>query len=135
MMTFEGACHCGAIGFAYRTQVRPGEWNLRACQCSFCRTHATLTTSDPGGSLEFFERDAGAMNRYRFGQRTADFLLCRHCGVYVGAVIDSVCGRFGIVNVNALRCRPIELPAVNSSFPAPHAFVGTAVLLVEKRGN
>lgn len=108
---FEGACHCGAISFAYRTPARPGEWSVRACQCTFCRAHMALTTSDPSGSVEFFERSAGAMNRYRFGQRTADFLVCRNCGVYLGAVISTGRGRFGIVNVNALRGRPAGLPA------------------------
>jgi hypothetical protein len=109
--TFEGACHCEAIGYTYRTPIAPKEWSVRACQCSFCRAHMTLTTSDPAGSVEFFERSAGAMSRYRFGQRTADFLLCRNCGVYIGAVISSGRGRFAIVNVNALRDRPGALPA------------------------
>lgn len=69
-----------------------------------------LTTSDPLGALELLERSAGTMNRYRFGQRTADFLICRNCGVYLGAVIRTGRGRFGIVNVNAFRDRPVELP-------------------------
>jgi len=103
---FEGTCHCGAIGYTYRTALAPADWPVRACQCSFCRAHSVLTTSDPAGSIEFFERNAGALNRYRFGQRTADFLLCRSCGVYVGAVIDTPHGRFGIVNLHALRDRP-----------------------------
>jgi hypothetical protein len=108
---FEGACHCGAIGFTYRTLVRPDEWSVRACQCSFCRAHMAFTTSDPSGSLEFFEHSAGALNRYRFGQRTADFLVCRSCGVYLGAVISTARGRFGIVNAAVLRDAPVELPA------------------------
>jgi hypothetical protein len=60
--------------------------------------------------VEFFERSAGALSRYRFGQRTADFLLCRNCGVYLGAVISTGRGRFGIVNLNAMRDRPSGLP-------------------------
>ena len=51
------------------------------------------------------------MQRYRFGQGTADFLVCRHCGVYLGAVIDTPRGSFGIANVHALRERDIALPA------------------------
>jgi hypothetical protein len=61
--------------------------------------------------VEFFEHTAGELKRYRFGQRTADFLLCRNCGVYVGAVIDTAHGRFGIININALKECPAELPA------------------------
>ena len=109
---FDGTCHCGAIGYAYRTQVPPSAWSVRACQCSFCRAHVTLTTSDPAGSLEFFEHAAGALNRYRFGQHVTDSLICRNCGVYLGAVVATARGRFGIVNISAMRNRPAGLPPV-----------------------
>jgi hypothetical protein len=45
----------------------------------------------------------GALNRYRFGQKTADFLLCRDCGVYLGATMRSDRGSFGIINVRVLH--------------------------------
>jgi hypothetical protein len=109
-LAFEGACHCGAIGYAYRTALPPNAWSVRACQCSFCRAHGTLTTSDPAGSVEFFEHAAGALTRYRFGQRITDSLVCGTCGVYLGAVVATPRGRFGIVNVNAMRSRPAGLP-------------------------
>ncbi|MBI3769433.1 MAG: aldehyde-activating protein [Deltaproteobacteria bacterium] len=111
MNAFAGSCHCGAVGFSFRTHRSPGNWSARACQCSFCRAHAALSTSDPSGSIEFLERRSGAFMRYRFGQRTADFLICRHCGVYLGAVLASSSGRFGIINVNALHPIPSTLPA------------------------
>jgi len=69
---------------------------------------------DPNGSIEFLEPRSGALARYRFGQRTADFLICRNCGVYLGAVIDSPSGRLGIINVNALRLSPSALPVPKS---------------------
>jgi hypothetical protein len=108
--SFEGACHCGAIGYAYRTDLPPSAWSVRACQCSFCRSHAGVTTSDPAGSLEFFEHTPGALNRYRFARRTADYLICRNCGIYLGAIFASARGRFGIVNVNTMKNRPADLP-------------------------
>ena len=107
----EGRCHCGAIGFSFRTRLAPREWNVRACQCSFCRAHGALSASDPSGAIEFHELQSGALERYRFGLRTADFLLFRRCGVYIGALIETPGGRFGIVNVNALRPLPADLPA------------------------
>jgi hypothetical protein len=111
LQSFEGACHCGAIGFVYRCTL-PGEgWSLRACQCSFCRAHDALSTSDPAGQLEFRTRDAGALQRYRFGGRTADFLLCRNCGVYVGALMNSGRRSFGVINVRALLRPPAGLAA------------------------
>jgi hypothetical protein len=106
---YVGSCHCGAIGFAYRTDQHASTWRVRACQCGFCRAHQALSTSDPAGSIEFEERHAGLLNRYHFGQHTADFLICRQCGVYIGALIETARGGFGIINVNALRPIPSGL--------------------------
>jgi hypothetical protein len=99
----EGACHCRAIGFVYRTALEPQQWPIRACQCTFCRTHVALSTSDPLGSLRFIERVPAALNRYRFGRKTADFLICRECGAYIGATMESGGKSFGIINVRALQ--------------------------------
>jgi hypothetical protein len=41
--------------------------------------------------------------------KTADFLLCGQCGVYVGAVIETDSGAFGIINVHALLETPGKL--------------------------
>ena len=110
---YSGSCHCGAIGFLYRTHQSLAAWSIRACQCSFCRAHAGLTTSDPSGCIEFHEHQAGSLQRYRFGLRITDFLLCRVCGVYIGAEIATMAGRFGVININALRPVPEGLgPAV-----------------------
>lgn len=108
---FEGCCHCGAIGFVYRTSLRPAAWAVRACQCSFCRAHGARTTSDPRGTVEFRVSDPGLLNRYRFGTGAADFLLCRHCGTYLAALIETPAGCFATINVNALHPSPTETPA------------------------
>ena len=120
--SFEGRCHCGAIGFTYRTAM-PGErWNIRTCQCTFCRLHDALSTSDPQGGLEFSIREPRQLQRYRFGGRTADFLLCRYCGVYVGAQMIAGDRAFGIINVHALREPPPgRPPAVAMSYDGESA--------------
>lgn len=119
---YPGTCHCGAIGFSYRTQQPPSSWNVRACQCSFCRAHAGLTTSDPSGSIEFRELRAGTLQRYRFGLRVTDFLLCRVCGIYIGAEIETEAGRFGVINIHALHPVPEGLgPAVAMEYGAESA--------------
>ena len=102
---FEGACHCGAIGFAYRPTQPPRSWQVRACQCRFCLTHGAETTSDPDGAVAFVIQDDAQLHKYRFGSRSADFYVCRACGVYIAAVITSPQGRFATINVNALRDR------------------------------
>ncbi len=108
---YEGSCHCGAIGFTFRTGVNPEQWSIRACQCSFCRAHDALSTSDPAGQIAFAAARPELLQKYRFGLKTADFLLCRECGVYIGAVIASAGAAFGIVNVHALQEAPANLAA------------------------
>jgi hypothetical protein len=103
----EGACHCRAIGFEYRTALEPHDWPIRACQCTFCRRHGGLSTSDPRGSLRFFEHVPGTLNRYRFARKTTDFLICRRCGAYIGATMESGGKGYGIINVRALQS-PLE---------------------------
>jgi hypothetical protein len=111
MTTYTGSCHCEAIGFTYRTEQVPSVWSIRACQCSFCRAHHALSTSDPGGRIEFTVPQGDFLNKYRFGQGITDFLVCRRCGIYIGALIETTQGKFGIINVNALRPIPSGLPA------------------------
>ena len=65
-----------------------------------------LSTSDSAGLLAFAARELATLQRYRFGLRTSDFLICRVCGVYVGAVFADGAGRFGIVNLRALQPLP-----------------------------
>ena len=109
LRTFEGGCHCGAIGFSFLTSLPVSEWSLRACQCGFCRAHGARTTSDPSGRLAFQVREAQALQRYRFGLMTADFLLCRECGIYLGAQLATARGAFGIINTLALVPQPTGL--------------------------
>ena len=109
IQTFTGSCHCEALGFVYQTALPAEGWSVRACQCHFCREHGALSTSDPNGQLEFCARSAQPLQRYRFALRTADFLLCSQCGVYVGAQIETARGAFGIVNTRALQPPPAGL--------------------------
>jgi hypothetical protein len=106
---FEGACHCGAIGFTFCASQPPESWAVRACQCSFCRAHGARTTSDPDGSVTFCISDASQLHRYQFGARSADFFLCRNCGVYLAAMLSSSAGQFATLNVNTIQA-PIQLP-------------------------
>ena len=108
---YSGGCHCGAIGFRYRTAISPADWSVRACQCAFCRAHDALSTSDPAGSLDFFAAQPTELQRYRFALGTADFLLCRRCGVYIGAILAAEEGVVGIINTHALKPQPAGLAA------------------------
>jgi hypothetical protein len=64
-----------------------------------------------------------SLQRYRFGLKTADFLVCSRCGVYVGAQIETPRGAFGIINTLAIMPPPTELPA---AAPADYAAEGSS---------
>lgn len=108
----DGSCHCKAARFRYTTENQPDSWSVRACQCRFCRMHDALSTSDPSGGLQFIAEDPAVLQRYRFALKTADFLICKCCGCYIGAVIDTAHGRFGIINTRAFDSVPADLGEV-----------------------
>ena len=118
MIEYPGRCHCGALTVRYRTALERGVWPLRACQCSFCRLHGALSTSDPHGLLAFESADMSLVQRYRFGGRTADFLVCRACGVYMGAQMACERGRLGVLNV---RCLLPERPDLIKAEPMDYS--------------
>lgn len=99
----DGRCHCGALQFSFETDKPPVALGVRACACGFCRRHGMRAASDPEGRVVFRLRDPDKLHRYRFGLATADFLLCRDCGVYVGSVMPDPAGDRAIINVNCLE--------------------------------
>lgn len=103
---FEGGCHCGNIAFLFEASKPLDSLGLRACLCSFCRKHGARTTSDPHGSVKLHVRNEAKLARYRFGLKTADFLVCADCGVYVGAVLRDGGQSWMTVNANAFDDPP-----------------------------
>src|SRR3984885_12466692 len=96
-------CHCGLLTARYQTAIAPAQWRGGGGHGSFWRSHGAITTSDPEGRLEFRSTRPTQVQRYRFEGRTADFLICRECGMYVGVEMASDKGRFGVLNVLSLR--------------------------------
>ena len=117
--TLHGGCHCGALKVAFETAVDPHGLPLRACQCSFCRRHGGITTSDPTGRLVIEVGQPEQLQRYRFALGITDFLICRMCGVYVAAAMETDGGVLGVLNVNVLDERePFLRPAEPMSYGA-----------------
>jgi hypothetical protein len=114
-MEHEGGCHCGNLRLRLSLTRPAAENATRSCTCSFCRAHATRTVSDPLGQIEIWASDRARVERYRFGSGTADYLVCRTCGVYIGAVCQTDQGLRAVTNVNSLADRA-AFPAA-SSFP------------------
>jgi len=111
MTEYLARCHCGALTARYQTVKSPAEWPIRACQCSFCRAHGAVSTSDPAGTLQFSCSPPGSLQRYRFGTGSADFLICRGCGVYLGAQTTRDGPRLGVLNVRTVVPALSDLPA------------------------
>lgn len=100
MRTLRGGCHCENIKVVFETSLAPSALQLRACQCSFCVRHGGITTSDPAGQLRIEICDPEQLLRYRFALGVTDFLICRTCGVYVAATMESDGRVLGVLNVN-----------------------------------
>ena len=98
-----GGCHCGNLALTFETGRDPAELAVRACGCTFCRRHGARTVSDPKGRAEFVVHDPSRLSRYSFGLGTAQFLVCRTCGVYVGAVLADAGSAYATININALQ--------------------------------
>jgi hypothetical protein len=104
-MEHRGGCHCGNLRVTLRLSQAPEDTRLRACGCSFCRAHGTRTTSDPHGSVDIWATDWSLVERYRFGTGTAEFVICRRCGVYIGALGETASGMRAVINTNCLDDR------------------------------
>lgn len=111
-MIYHGACHCGVVSAEYETNqpVR-----LRHDGCGFCSSRGVKSASDPGGRLQLTA--SKALTRYRFGHKTADFLICPECGTYVATHMESPRGPIGVVNVlglniDALKHLPVTLTSL-----------------------
>jgi hypothetical protein len=98
--SYSGACHCGNLSVRLDSDKTPFELGLRTDTCSFCAKHHALYTSDPGGALTIAAGDDSRVERYRFGTKTAEFLICRTCGVFVAAYMAEP--PLAVVNVNVL---------------------------------
>lgn len=79
-MIFKGRCHCGAIGVGLVSDRPPAEQALGACQCSFCRKHNARAFSDPKARVTLTAADPEQLQRYSFGLRTSEPIVCRRCG-------------------------------------------------------
>jgi hypothetical protein len=101
-----GGCHCGNVSFVFDASAPLEQFGLRACQCTFCRAHGARTTSDPNGTFALRVHADAQLQRYRFGLGTADFLICRVCGAFIGALMEKDGERYATVNANTFQPPP-----------------------------
>jgi hypothetical protein len=104
-MQLAGSCHCGNLSVVLETALAPEALPVRACQCSFCRRHHALSTSDPAGHVTLRIAEPAETSRYLFGLRSAEFIICRRCGVFAGAFMEEGGRAWGVVNLNVFEER------------------------------
>jgi len=100
-----GGCYCGNIHLAVKLTREPSDLRPRACDCDFCQKHGAAYVSDPQGSVTVRIQDERETARYHQGSGIAELLLCRTCGVLVGALYRDAERLFATVNFKTLDCR------------------------------
>lgn len=103
MIHVEGGCHCGNIEIEMDLSCSLDTYSPRACDCDFCRKHGISYVSDPKGRLQFRVKDKRDLGMYRQGSGTAEFMLCRKCGVVVGVTYQTAHHVFAAVNCQVLN--------------------------------
>jgi hypothetical protein len=106
-LIFKGQCHCGAIGVELMSDRPLDEQALGACQCSFCRKHNARAFSDPKARVTLTAADPEQLQRYTFGLRTSEQIICRRCGVYVAMTLIQGDRVWSVINVDALDDRAL----------------------------
>lgn len=115
--SFAGGCHCGNLSYVFEASAPLEALGLRRDMCSFCTAHGARNTSDPNGAMRIAVHDAAKLHRYRFGLKTADFLVCRDCGIYIGALLEDDGKAWFTVNVNTFHEKPpLDFPAIPHDF-------------------
>jgi hypothetical protein len=114
-----GACACGNLTVRITLTKAASNYETRQCLCSFCKARDGLYMSDPLGKFEITVQDEAQLKRHRFATSTADFMICRSCDGYIGAVGETDTGLRGVVNIKCL-----ENPGAFSSKATPHDFDG-----------
>ena len=109
-----GSCHCGNIRVTLDWPGATATIPARACGCGLCTKHRAVWTSHPDGCFHLEIADEKLVNLYRFGTETADFFICRRCGVVPIATCMIDEREYAVINVNAFddlaRSQLVETP-------------------------
>jgi hypothetical protein len=87
---------------------------------------------DPHGSVKIWAEDWSLVEPYRFGSGTAEFLICRRCGVYIGAVGETAAGIRAVINTTCLDDRAAF---IGQPIPVDHDGEATDDRLARRSAN
>lgn len=102
-MRIDGQCHCGNIAYALTWPGGANEIPARACDCTFCTKHGGVWTSHPDAGLRVSIKKRADVSVYAFGTETAQFHVCRRCGVVPVVTCELDQKLYAVVNVNSFN--------------------------------
>jgi len=100
---FKGGCHCDNIVFEMELTGKPDSINPRACDCDFCSKHGAAYISDNKGKLVIWINKESHLSRYHQGSGIVDFLVCKICGVLVGACYEVQGNIYAAINSKSVE--------------------------------
>jgi hypothetical protein len=107
-VSLTGGCHCGNIRLDLAGVPEGAVLAVRECGCSFCQKHGGLWMAPAGTRLTVAIAQPAEVARYAFGTKTAEFHVCRVCGV-VPVVTSRIAGQlYAVVSVRAFEGIPPE---------------------------
>ena len=119
MPVFHSSCHCGNLQAELETRLRAEELVLRSCQCSFCKRHRARTVADRNGRVRLRVADPALLSRYQWNLRSAEFLVCKRCGNYLGCAMPVADGWVASLNANLFaEAGQLTQPALEVSYDA-----------------
>lgn len=74
--TYTGSCHCGAVSFTAKTDLR----RAITCNCSMCRRAGTILAFLPAADFRL-ETSEDALTDYQFNKKVIHHLFCKTCGI------------------------------------------------------
>ena len=131
-MIHEGGCHCGNLRLTLRLSRPPQEVRLRACGCSFCRAHATRTTSDPLGSAEIRARDWDMVEPYRLAHAPPSIWFAGGAAFTSARCARPKPGYWAVINTNSLTDRALFTGTVA---PVDHDAETTEARMARRTAN
>ncbi len=102
MGKINGGCQCGNVTVEAELSGAFETYNPRVCDCEFCSKHSAAYLSDAQGSLVIAIANESDVSRYRQGSKTAEFIVCKQCGVLVAICHRTSEALFATLNVRAL---------------------------------
>lgn len=85
-LTLPGQCHCGNLEHKVMLPAHQTSATACVCRCGFCRLHQPLWLGVPASHYYLRAEDPSAVQPYRLGHPSADYILCPHCGVVMCAL-------------------------------------------------